>query len=104
MQIFKNYYARWFLRAFLVGVIVPPVFFIGSTLFQHFSTVGELQAQGLPVVLVTNPFVDITDSSGKVIASGNVALVIAAALCGLCAGVFGLGVAGLNRLIRKASR
>ncbi len=101
MQILRNYYARWFSCAFLVGVIVPPIFFFGWTLFQHFSTAGQLQAQGLPVVLVTNLFVDITNSSGNVIASGNVAFLIAVAVCGLCAGIFGLGLAALNRLIRK---
>jgi hypothetical protein len=72
---------------------MSPVAFFSWALYQHNSMVGRTSAQSISAVLVTNPFIEITNSSsGKLVASGFSALIIVSVLCGLVAGVIGLGI------------
>jgi hypothetical protein len=100
MQLFKNYYLRWFLGAFVIGVVAPPLYFMGWLLFQHLLTVALVFLSSFvfsqPVAFISNPFIEVDNST-----AGKFALLLGLIFCGLCSGVVGLCIARLKRHMRK---
>ena len=90
MQWPRNYWLRWFIRAFLVGIGLSLLLFFKDVVLS--LIVGRLFSQ--PIVIVIDPTIETT--SGKVILSGGPALIAMCLLSGLCFGMLGLAVAAVK--------